>query len=144
MNIKIISLKGPFTDFTWWYCFQLRNTAYLRQFLFFRSLWPLQSILWDHGSTVTYGPWFIHQMVAHFTMRTDGVNQAFRFVEGTWLHRRSHQIRFFSEKYLVYIIRAQREMSNHLIYRLVIRKTGIKQSVTPTSTPSATLAGSKL
>ena len=34
-------------------------------------------------------------MVAHFTMRTHGVNQAFRFVEGIWLHRKSHQIRFF-------------------------------------------------
>ena len=54
-------------------------------------------------------------MVAHFTMRTHGVNQAFRFVEGIWLHRKSRQIRFFSEKDLVFIIRAQREMSNHLI-----------------------------
>ena len=57
-------------------------------------------------------------MVAHFTMRTHGVNQAFRFIEGIWLHRKSHQIRFFfSEKDLVYIIRAQREMGNHLIYK---------------------------
>ena len=55
-------------------------------------------------------------MVAHLTMLTHEVNQAFRFVEGIWLHRKSHQIRFFfSEKDLVYIIRAQREMSNHLI-----------------------------
>ena len=54
-------------------------------------------------------------MVAHFTMRTHGVNQAFRFVEDIWLHRKSHQIRFFSEKDLVNIIRAQREMSNHQI-----------------------------
>ena len=50
-------------------------------------------------------------MVAHFTMRTHGVNQAFRFVEGIWLHRKSRQIRFFFKKDLVYIIRAQREMS---------------------------------
>ena len=28
-------------------------------------------------------------MVAHFTMRTHGVNQSFRFVEGFWLHRKS-------------------------------------------------------
>ena len=35
---------------------------------------------------------------AHFTMRTHGVNQAFRFVEGIWLHRTSHQIRFFVRK----------------------------------------------
>ena len=54
-------------------------------------------------------------MVAHFTMRTHGVNQAFRFVEGIWLHRKSHQIHFFLEKDLVDIIRAQREMNNHLI-----------------------------
>ena len=54
-------------------------------------------------------------MVAYFTMRTHGVNQAFRLVEGIWLHRKSHQIRFFSEEDLVYIIRAQRKMSNHLI-----------------------------
>ena len=52
-------------------------------------------------------------MVAHFTMRTQGVNQAFRFVGGVWLHRKSRQIRyFFSEKDLVYIIRAQREMND--------------------------------
>ena len=37
-------------------------------------------------------------MVAHFTMRTHGVNQAFLFVEGIWLHRKSHRIRFFFEK----------------------------------------------
>ena len=52
-------------------------------------------------------------MVAHFTLRTHGVNQAFRFVEGIWLHRKSHQI--VSEKDRVYIIRAQPEMINHLI-----------------------------
>ena len=33
-----------------------------------------------------------------FTMRTHGVIQAFRFVEGIWLHRKSHQIRFFFRK----------------------------------------------
>ena len=55
-------------------------------------------------------------MVARFIMRTHGVNQAFRFVEGIWLHRKSHHIRvFFLQKDLVYIIPAQREMSNHLI-----------------------------
>ena len=55
-------------------------------------------------------------MIAHLTMRTHGVNQAFRFVEGIWLHRKSLQILLiFSEKDLVYIIRAQREMSNHPI-----------------------------
>ena len=39
-------------------------------------------------------------MVAHFTMRTYGVNQEFRFDEGIWLHRKSGQIRFFFGKYL--------------------------------------------
>ena len=40
--------------------------------------------------------WFLHQMVAHFTMRTYG---PFRFVEGIWLHRKSRQIRnVFSTK----------------------------------------------
>ena len=29
-----------------------------------------------------YVSWFLHQMVAHFTMRTCGVNQEFRFVKG--------------------------------------------------------------
>ena len=59
---------------------------------------------------------FLYYMVAHFTVRTYWVNQAFRFVEGIWLHRKSRQIRFFfSEKDLFYIIHAQREMSNHLI-----------------------------
>ena len=37
-------------------------------------------------------------MVIHFTMRTHVINQAFRFVESIWLHRRSHQIRFFFGK----------------------------------------------
>ena len=55
-------------------------------------------------------------MVAHFTIRTHGVNEAFRFVEGIWLHRKIYQTRFFfSKKDLVYFIRAQREMSNPLI-----------------------------
>ena len=38
--------------------------------------------------------WFLYYMVAQLTMRTHGVNQAFRFVEGIWLHRKSHQIRY--------------------------------------------------
>ena len=32
-------------------------------------------------------------------MRTHGVNQAFRFVGGIWLHRKSRQLRFFSWKW---------------------------------------------
>ena len=30
-------------------------------------------------------------------MRTYGVNQALNQVEGIWLHRKGHQIRFFSD-----------------------------------------------
>ena len=37
-------------------------------------------------------------MVAHFTMRTHGVNQAFRFVKGILLYQKSRQIRFFFGK----------------------------------------------
>ena len=37
-------------------------------------------------------------MVAHFTIRTYGVNQAFQFVDGIWLHRKSRQIRKTSKK----------------------------------------------
>ena len=33
-------------------------------------------------------------MVAHFTIRTYGVNQEFRYVESVCLHRKSRQIRF--------------------------------------------------
>ena len=33
--------------------------------------------------------WFSYQMAAQFTMRTYGVKQGFRFVEGIWLHRES-------------------------------------------------------
>ena len=57
-------------------------------------------------------------MVAHFTMRTHGVNQAFQFIKGIWLHRKSHQIRFFVRKKTLFsnlVKRAQREMSNNLI-----------------------------
>ena len=58
----------------------------------------------------------LYHMVALLTMRRYGVNQASRFVEGIWLHPKSHQIRFFFfEKDLVYNMGAQREMSNHLI-----------------------------
>ena len=34
-------------------------------------------------------PLFIYKIVAHFTMRTYGVNQEFRFDECIWLHRKS-------------------------------------------------------
>ena len=54
-------------------------------------------------------------MVAHFTMRTHEINQAFRFVEGIRYIERVIKSDFFSEKDLVYDIRAQREMNNHLV-----------------------------
>ena len=55
-------------------------------------------------------------MVAHFTMGTRGVNQEFRFVDAFgYIERVIKSDFFFSEKDLVYNIRAQREMSNHLI-----------------------------
>ena len=54
-------------------------------------------------------------MVGQNTMRTYGVNQVFRFVEGIWLYRKVVKSDFFSDKDLVFIILAQREMSNHLI-----------------------------
>ena len=54
-------------------------------------------------------------MVAHFTMRTHGENQAFRYLEGILLQRKCHQIGIFVEKDPVYIKRVQREISNHQI-----------------------------
>ena len=51
----------------------------------------------------------------HLTMRTHGVNQAFRFVEGIWLHRRVVKSDFFTEK-TFYSIRSQHVLSYHLIY----------------------------
>ena len=40
------------------------------------------------------------------TVRTCGVNQAFQFAEGIWLHRNSRQIRFIFGKDVFYFIRA--------------------------------------
>jgi len=42
--------------------------------------------------------WFLYKMVAHFTMRTYGVNQAFQFIEGIWLHRKESNPGFISNK----------------------------------------------
>ena len=39
---------------------------------------------------------YIRRMIV--SVRTYGVAQAFRFVEGIWSHRQSRQIRFFSEE----------------------------------------------
>ena len=37
----------------------------------------------------------LQKIVVHLTLRSYGVNQAIRFVEGIWLHRKSRQIRLF-------------------------------------------------
>ena len=55
--------------------------------------------------------WFLYQMVAYSTMRTYGVNQAFRFIEGLCLHRKSRQIRFLGKD----IIRAQHVLSHTIL-----------------------------
>mgnify|MGYP007015541833 CR=1 FL=1 len=53
-------------------------------------------------------------MVSHLTMRIYGVNQAFRFVEGIWLHQKSRQIREKKiGKDLFCIIPAQHALSYH-------------------------------
>ena len=53
-------------------------------------------------------------MVAHFTMRTHGVNKVYRFVEGIWFHRKSRRMRFFLGKDLFYCIPAQHVLNYHL------------------------------
>ena len=62
-----------------------------------------------------YNPWFLDYMVAHLTMRTHGVNQAFRFVEGIFYIERVIKSGIFTRKDPFSFMRAQREMSNHLI-----------------------------
>ena len=74
--------------------------------------------------------WHLYWMVVKDTVRTYGVNQVFRFVEGIWLHRMIRQIRFFFlGKGLFYFIRVQHVLRYHLIkvawlypYTLVIKK----------------------
>ena len=52
-----------------------------------------------------------------FTMRTHEVNQTFRFVKAFGYIERIVKSDFFSEKDLVFILRAQREINNHLIQK---------------------------
>ena len=54
-------------------------------------------------------------MVAQLTMRVYGVNKEFRFDEDIWLHRKSGEIQFFFGKYLFYVMRAQRVLSNYAL-----------------------------
>ena len=42
--------------------------------------------------------WYLYYMVAQNMLRTYGVNQEFRFVEGIWLHRHRGKIRFLFQK----------------------------------------------
>ena len=56
---------------------------------------PFNIYVWICGSPAA---WVLYKMVAHFTMRTYGVKQGFRFVEGIWLHRKSSRIRFLFRK----------------------------------------------
>ena len=55
-------------------------------------------------------------MVAHFTMRTYGVNQVFRFVEGIEddIERDVKSYFFFEITYFIFI-RAQHILSHHLV-----------------------------
>ena len=46
-------------------------------------------------------------MVAQITLRTYGIYQILRFVEGIWLHRKSRQIQIFFGKDLFYLKDAQ-------------------------------------
>ena len=79
------------------------STTFLPRF-FGRLRWVDSTTPSIHGF---YIRWLLISLCA---LRTHGVNQTFRFVEGIWLHRKSRQIRFFlSEKDLVFIIRAQRK-----------------------------------
>ena len=53
---------------------------------------------------------------SYYTVCTCGVNQAFRCVEGIWLHRKSRQVRFFFlGKDIFHIMRAKHVLSYHLI-----------------------------
>ena len=54
-------------------------------------------------------------MVAHFTMRTHGVNQVFDSLKAVGYIKRVIKSDFFSEKDLVNTIRVHGEMSNHLL-----------------------------
>ena len=45
---------------------------------------------------ILFNPWSLYKMVAQNTVRTYGINQVFRFVEGIWLRRKSCQIRNFT------------------------------------------------
>ena len=67
-------------------------------------------------------------MVAHLTLRTNGVQQEFRFVEGMWLHRKSCQIRFFFSRKIPFLHHACATYSEQpsniktmVIHRLRIR-----------------------
>ena len=49
---------------------------------------------------------YLYLMEAQNTVRTYGIKQVFRFVEGIWLHRKSRQIRFFRKRQILLHMRA--------------------------------------
>ena len=59
-------------------------------------------------------------MVDSIAMRTYGVNHAFRFVEGIWLHRKIRRIRKCFRKDLFYIVRLDRMFVNSLLMQLYV------------------------
>ena len=67
------------------------------------------------GETLVLYSLFLYWIVAHFTMRTHGLNQAFRCVEGIWLHRKSRQIRKYFRKRLILHHTSEHVLSYHLI-----------------------------
>ena len=53
-------------------------------------------------------------------MRTYGVNQVFRFVEGIWLHRKSRQIREKKNSEKTYFTSYVRNMFCNILYKLTM------------------------
>ena len=66
-------------------------------------------------------------MVAQNTVRTYGVIQAFRFVEGIWLHRKSRKILFFFRKrpILLHTCAACSELPSYKINTTVCRNVDL-------------------
>ena len=94
-------------------------------------------------------------MVAHLTLRTNGVKQGFRFVEGMWLHRKSSQtVNFFLQKRppLHHTSATCSELSSYTMYRtqnlghaaylirIFIKNDFRSQSQTPIYTPLSLLS----
>ena len=63
-------------------------------------------------------------MVAQNAVRTYGMNQTFRIVEGIWLHRKSRQI-FLLGKYLFYFIRTCFEQTSYISTMAMRKSTAV-------------------